>query len=356
MSDSHKFTILGETGSGKTCYLLGMYYEMSMGVAGFTVKAKNDDDDKNLAIRYEILKDKSRGAGRFPAGTDDVQKMEFDLRFANETIDSFEWVDYPGGFLDSTKRDSDSELYKEVEESINNSYMLFICVDGANLVGDDTDEKIDKVRRKCGRNITPYLGDIKKHNENFPPVGIIITKYDLCKDDTDEDEIREIMEEAFDSLFSDEDALVFVIPVSLGDNLKDDDHRGDLKPINIELPILLGMNFAVVGILNYGKSLIEEKNQYVKWAREKKREEDNRWGITRWFFGGWDPDQLGQNISETEDEIQEIRQIAKFYKKKLNRINKRLAYLEMIFCEESWLDERRIENFWEEFQSIVDYF
>ncbi len=179
MSDSHKFTILGEQGSGKTCYLLGMYYEMSMGVAGFTVKAKNNDDDQKLASRYEILKDKSRGVGRFPSGTDDVQKIEFDLRFANETIDSFEWVDYPGHFLDATRRDVGSNPYKELEESINNSYMLFICVDGENLVGKNTDKKIDNVRHKCGRHITPYLGDIKKHNENFPPIGIIITKYDL---------------------------------------------------------------------------------------------------------------------------------------------------------------------------------
>ena len=32
-NSNDKFTILGETGSGKTCYLLGMYYEMTMGVA-----------------------------------------------------------------------------------------------------------------------------------------------------------------------------------------------------------------------------------------------------------------------------------------------------------------------------------
>ena len=73
-----KFTILGETGSGKTCYLLGMYYEMSMSVAGYTVIATDPDADKNLTLRYEMLKDKSRGQNRFPAGTNDVQK--FNLR------------------------------------------------------------------------------------------------------------------------------------------------------------------------------------------------------------------------------------------------------------------------------------
>lgn len=45
-----KFTILGETGSGKTCYLLGMYYEMGMSVAGYTVVATNPDDDKKSYV------------------------------------------------------------------------------------------------------------------------------------------------------------------------------------------------------------------------------------------------------------------------------------------------------------------
>ena len=60
-----RFTILGETDSGKTCYLLGMYYEMSMGEAGYTVVATNEEDDGKLAERYERLKDKSRGQSRF---------------------------------------------------------------------------------------------------------------------------------------------------------------------------------------------------------------------------------------------------------------------------------------------------
>ena len=71
-----------------------------------------------------MLSDKSRGASRFPVGTDDVQKMDFKLQYAYETITSFEWVDYPGGFLDPTKRDVNSEQYKEVEKSINASDML----------------------------------------------------------------------------------------------------------------------------------------------------------------------------------------------------------------------------------------
>lgn len=64
--EGQRFTILGETDSGKTCCLLGMYYEMSMGEAGYTVIATNEEDDGELAERYERLKDKSRGQSKFP--------------------------------------------------------------------------------------------------------------------------------------------------------------------------------------------------------------------------------------------------------------------------------------------------
>lgn len=36
-----KFTALGISGSGKTCYLLGMYHKMSESVNGFTLATTN---------------------------------------------------------------------------------------------------------------------------------------------------------------------------------------------------------------------------------------------------------------------------------------------------------------------------
>ena len=164
-----RFTILGETGSGKTCYLLGMYYEMSMGEAGYTVVATNEEDDAKLAERYERLKDKARGQSRFPDPSDQMQKYNFVLAYDYEGIVDFEWVDYPGGWLDVRERRklSSREDYNEVKKSILSSAALFICIDGENLVDKDTKAKIRKVSTKCSRNINPYLTELKKKPKIF---------------------------------------------------------------------------------------------------------------------------------------------------------------------------------------------
>ena len=356
MSDN-KFTILGETGSGKTCYLLGMYYEMSAGIAGYTVTAENEEDNRNLTLRYEMLSDKSRGASRFPVGTDDVQKMDFKLQYAYETITSFEWVDYPGGFLDPTKRDVNSEQYKEVEKSINASDMLFICIDGENLVGKDIDRKIKKIRRKCVKNINPYLATLKdklkKEDKILPPIGIIITKYDLCNGHTDQNELKEIMEEVFAPLFLDDDTFVAIIPVSLGATLQDDSYSGDLEPLNIHRPILLGIQFALISMLWCGKYLIDNaKEERARYQWLKEDEEDS-------FFLWRSDDKIrsyANKIAEIDDDIGLTRQVAKYLKKSLSRINNQLEPVNMIFANGSWLDRRNRHKYWDEVQSIVEYF
>lgn len=373
-SQGSRFTILGETGSGKTCYLLGMYYEMSMGEAGYTVVTTNEEDDSKLAERYERLKDKSRGQSRFPDPTDQSQKYNFVLAYNYEGIAEFEWVDYPGGWLDVRQRQnlSGREDYNEVKKSILNSDTLFICIDGANLVGNDTRAKIRKVATKCSRNINPYLTELKKESKDFPPIVIIVTKYDMCMGDTDADEIKEIVQhdKVFGGLFKGNNTFIAVIPVSLGDTLMDDSYSGDLDPINISLPILLGVNFALIDMIRYGKALVEnhqklkEENQReLNWARNQKRIEDNRWGITRWFFGGYDPDQLQEGIYETEQNIHEIeqaikniREIAGYFKESAQRINRELEAVDMIFVNGAWQNEHGRRRFWNDVQSIANYF
>ena len=360
--DGRKFTILGETGSGKTCYLLGMYYEMSMSVAGYTVIATDPDADKNLTLRYEMLKDKSRGQSRFPAGTDDVQKFKFNLQYDYETILPFTWVDYPGGFLDTTRRDVTGEQYKEVEKSIKESEMIFICIDGANLVGSGTRNKIRKVKTRCAKHINPYLTELRNKFKDegkgsLPPIGMLITKYDMCQDDTAPDEIRDIVEEAFEGLFDNEDNQNFIaiIPVSLGDTLQDDYYQGDLDPLNVHLPILMGINFALIDMLYGAKAVIEEDHATIADAELLKRFEDNRWGITRWLFGGHDPAKLAKIISETKEEIKGVKEIAKYFRKSLKRMNRELSTIDMIFANGSWLDKGGIKKFWADIQQIADY-
>ena len=349
-NDYYKFTILGETGSGKTCYLLGMYFEMSMGVAGYTIITENADDDKNLATRYEMLNDKARGQSRFPYPSDNVQKYYFDLQYAYETILPFEWIDYPGGWLDPKSKNVNDERYQQVEKNIRESSMLFICIDGDNLRGSNINRKIRNVKMKCAKNIGPYLGSF---NGNLPPIAMVVTKYDLCEADTSPAEVKEIIEEAFESLFQRDDVFVAIIPVSLGATLQDDNYSGELEPLNVHLPILMGINFALIKEMELGKKLIGDINGNISDAkRARDKEKDS-------FFLWRDDDfirDMEKYIEKWQHHLEEIREIAKYFKKSADRINRDLEEIDLIFMNGSWQDRRTIRKMWEDLQSVTEYF
>ena len=296
--ESSKFAILGEDGSGKTCYLLGMYYAMSMDTANYMVVATDPYADRFLLRRCQMLKDKSRGRSRFPAGTEQVEKFKFNLWHNYETIHSFEWMDYPGGFLDFWGRNESSQVYQEFKKFILESEMVFICIDGANLTSSSTSQKIRKVKTRCARQINPYLTELLRHKGSLPPIGMLVTKYDMCIDDTDADEIREIVEEAFEGLFSDNDNFIAIIPVSLGNTLEDDDCHGELEPLNVHLPILMGINFTL-------------RKQVKKLSEER---------------------------------IEDI-----------NRMNRELEGVDMIFYKGAWQDKHAIRRMWADLQRSADY-
>lgn len=284
MADT-QITILGMSGSGKTCYLMGLYYKMGSGLRGYTITT-DEDTDVELRDRYAKLCDVTlEKEKRFPAGTDNISKYVFDLQYGYNTVMSFDWVDYPGGLLDR-KNSGNLEEYEDVKKAINNSSSLFICVDGSLLVGDDIDEKIDNVRDKCSNVINTFFTDYSKTNKSLPPTAIIVTKYDVCKDDTDQEELCEIIEEAFSPFFvkNDIEKIITIIPVSIGLNIMEDNCSGKMKPLNIHLPIFMGIWFALSKkIQEYVKTMQEQekkKDDNISNLRDLKAREENKF----WFF------------------------------------------------------------------------
>lgn len=175
-----KFTILGEIKSGKTCYLLGMYSEMTAGVGGYSIIAPNIDEDSDLTRRYQKLINKKQGIDRFPLATNVASTYNFNLQYGLEKIMSFEWIDYPGNFVDAAQRDITNPDYVKVEQSINESSTLFICMDGENLVDGNVKQKIKRVRNSCAKRINPYIlklaDKLNGQGKKLPPIGIIVTK------------------------------------------------------------------------------------------------------------------------------------------------------------------------------------
>lgn len=310
---------------------------MDLESIGYTIVAQDAQIKKTLTTNYNKLEDDTSGQGRFPDTTDQVQKYNFDLQYSFETILPFEWIDYPGGFLDPTSRDVTSEQYKEVEQSIRKSSTLFICIDGENLVEGNINAKIRRVKRKCVARINPYLGELKeklkRENQKLPPICIIVTKYDLCADCLRNDELRTIIEESFKPLFLSADTFVVVIPVSLGENIKDDNYKGELDPVNVHLPILFGITRAlneVIADCNISAFLkTVTKNSMEK---NKSDEEDT-------FFLWRDNDKirrLDNSIYSTEKEIKDLLKIADIARKNQTTVNKELEAINMVFYDGRW--------------------
>ena len=287
------FTILGEALSGKTTYLLAMYSELTPGVNGYSIVAQSDKLNTELLRAFDILDDESIGTERFPERTDQIQKYLFDLNYENKTIMPFEWIDYPGGLL----RNATYEGYDEVSKTIKESSTLFICVDGKLLVGDDTERKIKRVKRKCSMSVNPFFGKYFKAGGKLPPVGIILTKADLFRHDTDDAEVRKILAEAFSPLFVSRETLIGVIPVTLGEHIQDDNYCGELDPVNVHLPIFMGIYFALKEqIAAYNLRIQSNRNSISNWEYLKRDEQDS-------FFIWRDDDKirrLANRISDTE--------------------------------------------------------
>lgn len=331
MADT-QITILGMSGSGKTCYLLGLYYKMGAGLKGYTITT-DEDTDVQLRDRYARLCDVTLDREkRFPAGTDNISKYEFDLQYGYNTIMSFDWVDYPGGLLDR-KNSGNLEEYENIKKAINNSSSLFICVDGSLLLGDDVDEKIDNIRDNCSNVINTFFTEYFKSNNELPPTAIIVTKYDVCKDDTNEEELCEIIEEAFSPFFvkNDNEKIVTIIPVSIGVNIMDDDYSGKMKPLNIHLPIFMGIWFTLSKKIQEQEDNIqkqEQKNEfYISLLRDQKAQEENKW-----FFKRQDEiERLARKIKEVESEgRQQTKQMEYMLNAMLDNSDKLIRELEKI--------------------------
>ena len=254
MMSETTMTILGTSGAGKTCYLLSMYHKMCIGMNGFTITT-DDDTDVDLRHRYDQMKDRSLGNRRFPAGTDGRSQYEFTLECGYKPVMSFSWDDYPGGYLD-VKGTGDMDSYKQIEQSILNSSCLFICIDGTLLQGDDIDEKISAIQDDCSIYINPFFSKYRKEHEALPPTAFVITKWDICAPDNSSDDLIKIISEAFSPFFEagkTGKTMAAIIPVSIDIYSNSTEPGKRMRPYDIELPIFMGIFFALQNKINNDK-------------------------------------------------------------------------------------------------------
>ncbi|MFI5275753.1 MAG: hypothetical protein ACHQ1E_00660 [Ktedonobacterales bacterium] len=229
-----RITMLGSQASGKTCYMLGMYNRMQIGLNGFTMSM--DDLDESLRLEQLWFKLIEGGEDRWPMLTNSAANYELSLNYGFLPMMTFSWLDYRGGALGAYSSDADKQA---LVQSLVDSKCIFLTVSG-DLLRDGLMRSANVKQlelKQMNSLVTMAMQQIKPTLERPFPLVILITKYDLCASrgmDAIVNEIRQF----FTAAFAQGKTLTAIIPVSLGKELADHQFTGAIEVINMHLPVV----------------------------------------------------------------------------------------------------------------------
>lgn len=261
MADPIKITMLGDTGSGKTCYLVGMFAYLQLGLGALTLSAENLDD----ALRLNSLWDRLTGVegeDRWPPPNDkaNTQEYRFSLNYALRPVMQFEWLDYRGGALVDYPNVEDTA---KLQQALAASSCVFMCVPGTYLRQTLTASRAREARiQMMLQHLTAAANSLGNNGHALPAVAIVVTMHDLCCE-RNEDDILADLRERFEPLFvPGSEWRVLVTKVSLGDQLADNPDAGEIEPYNLEVPVV----FAIWAKLLDDVRELEERHQRYRAA------------------------------------------------------------------------------------------
>ena len=288
-----RITMLGTTGAGKTCFLVGMYADMSGGRRGFTFST-NPDDDLDLSHKWSRLIE--AGPGRWPLPTGAQPKSyTFGFNYGFRRIMEFDWVDYRGGALSERSAEADVQ---ELKRYLRQSSCVMLCVSGEHLQ-EPKNASVVRARTGIGRMnsfLTDLREEIERQKKELPAVIIVVTKSDYCSSRPRE-EIEEQIRDLFNPLFTPDGGwLVSIGSVSLGTGLAADTEKGEIDPDNIHLPLV----FSIYRVLH---ERADQQQSKLYEGIGQLTEIENEWGrLKRW----WRSEEIKQILRETEEDEEKL--------------------------------------------------
>lgn len=286
MSDDIAITMLGSSGSGKTCYMLAMYAVMSTGISGFTFTTQDPDDDLDLADDWERLEVK----GEWPDPTIQSKDWLFDCSYGFKKIKGFKWHDYRGGALTDRSKPEDRQV---LLQKFNNSSCIILCISGEVLRDSVRGHPIGVPREV--RQFNTLMTKFREETGKTVPVVIAITKSDLCKDILEEgvEEIKSWL----NALFAlDSGWLIVVCPVSLGTG---NQNNFEIHPENVHLPVTFAISHALQKDIKDTLSSIEDNKRRVIGKQFEVSQLGNNW-----FKAWWNK----EDIADEQDAIKSLQQ------------------------------------------------
>lgn len=174
-----RFVILGIENSGKSSYLKNMSNFLA-----------NDTS-------FSLVNDKQYSNSQY-----EYIQNEFFLRYENNNIMKISISDYSGALLKSRDDSVDCSVIKN---DINSSDYIIIFINGDFFTDNNKFDCIKNIKKKCTRTLNPYLAECaEKNQDNLPPVFFAVTKSDLILQSYSNQDIFDCINEAFNSIFSDE--------------------------------------------------------------------------------------------------------------------------------------------------------
>jgi hypothetical protein len=294
-------TMLGTTGSGKTCFMVGMYAVMQLGVHGFTLSAQDSDEDIDLSDKWEQLLE--GGEDRYPRATDQTHDYAFDFSYGFRKLMGFEWLDYRGAALKEKSTQADVQKLKE---NLLGSSCIFLCISGEDLVNPSQILALAK-KTKADR-MNQYLSQLEKP----VPVVIAITKYDYCIH-RDKNDIFKDIQQLFGALFTKGgEWLVMICPVSLGKALATDTNEGIIEPVNLHLPLA----FAIYS--KYCQQISQRRNEENSLSRDLKDLKEKNF-IMRWLKSE-EIQQKDNALKRTQQQTNELQEKMRLLASELGRV------------------------------------
>lgn len=235
-------TALGNKGSGKTTFLIGMYAHLSAGQNGYFLSA-DPDTDLNLANKWDKLLDD----GVLPP-PNEADNISYKFRFLDglRPLLGVDWLDYRGGALEEETGSASGDV-AGLQDRLRKSDCVYLVLDGGYLVDPVSNAtRLGIMRRASLRRMTSLLQtavDARIEAKTSPPsIVILITKTDLippARRDALVPDITTLLPVCFS-----EGLTTLVCPVMLGDfgiNPEQRVNPRDIAPHNLHLPIIFGL-------------------------------------------------------------------------------------------------------------------
>lgn len=295
-----KITMIGVSGSGKTCFIYAMHNFMSVPRNGFSFTATDLDVDLDLQDGWDGIATDHW----WPEPTTNTTDYDFYVQYNTRPILQFSWCDYRGG---ATSERSSNQDKQDLINRIHQSSCLIISI------GADTIKEILAGNQDQARELKVLNGIIRNYEVNNVrrvPIIFALTKADLYTRE-DQGRLIDLIRLYFQNVFLPNSGwLTAIVPITLGsfpdgNNAGPRPINGIIEPKNIQVPVM----FFVSSVLREKAATINNKLQRIRNDRNHYQIEAGKAKDQGWWDKIWNGDRLqaaNASISSLDEEERNI--------------------------------------------------